>query len=119
MKYLIPTLFGLSLISCLTSCDTNTSPTSAEKQPVTEIPVVAVETEEIPSKAASPSSTYSRKLREVLIKSVTCTPNHIRLGDSIDVEIKEAWLEKIWAPKFGGLFGKDDFNQLCTGGFHQ
>lgn len=107
----ILTLFAMGLLSSLTSCNTTTSPTSAEQQPVAATSIVASEPEEVATEAVSPSSAYSRKLRGVFIKSVTCTPNRIRLGDSINVEIKEAWLERLWAPKFGGLFGEDDFTQ--------
>jgi hypothetical protein len=59
--------------------------------------------------AVSPSAAYSRSLRGVYLHPVPCTPNHLRIGDSIDVEIKEAWLERQWEPKAGGLFGENDY----------
>ena len=65
--------------------------------PPAESPVAAApapETEEVVTEAVSPSSAYSRKLRGVFMQSVTCTPARLRLGDSIDVEITDAWLER-------------------------
>jgi hypothetical protein len=109
-QYLLSSL-ALFLSIGFTSCDTTTSSASVEKQPVAAALAVASEPEEVAIEAISPSSAYSRKLRGVFVQSLTCTPNRIRLGDSIDVQIKEAWLEKVWEPKFGGVFGEDDFSK--------
>lgn len=101
-------MLGFTLTAGSSSCDTSTSPTTAEQQPEAATPLVAVEPEEVATEAVSPSSAYSRKLRGVFMHSVTCTPARLRLGDSIDVEITDAWLERQWEPKSGGLFGDSE-----------
>ena len=91
-------------------------PASADMPPAEVPPVVATpapEVEEIAIEAVSPSSAYSRRLRGVFMQSLICTPARLRLGDSIDVEITDAWLERQWEPKSGGLFStaEPDFSR--------
>lgn len=107
--YLLRAFLGLAVGA--TSCDPATLPALVPQQPVAVAGPAVLDADTLAIEAVSPSSAYSRKLRGVFVQTVTCTPNHIRLGDSIDVEIKEAWLEKRWAPKFGGLLGDDDFSK--------
>lgn len=111
MKRLVSVLLGLFLllvvvIAIFASMDP--APATVEPGAITEAPAPAAEME-VATEAVSPSSAYARTLRGVFIKPITCTPARLRLGDSIDVQIKEAWLEKFWEPKFGGLFGEDDY----------
>lgn len=87
-------------------------PAGGAQQPVAAVaPVAAADSTEVAIEGVSPSSAYSRRLRGVFMRSLTCTPGRIRLGDSVDVEVKEIWLERLWEPKSGGLFGDADFSQ--------
>jgi hypothetical protein len=83
------------------------------EQPAAEEALPPVIEADTAVEAVSPSSAYSRKLRGVFMHSVTCTPTHLRLGDSIDVEVTDAWLERQWEPKSGGLFSdaEPDFSR--------
>lgn len=111
LLYLLLGLFLVLVVLVLVIEGVDPAPPVAQ-QPVSEVAAVpALDADTVATETVSPSSAYSRKLRGVFIKSVTCTPNRIRLGDSIDVEIKEAWLEKIWEPKSGGIFGEPDFSR--------
>lgn len=112
MKKILYALLGLFLVLVvLVLVFASMDPiTPATQQPATEVTSV-FDADTVATETVSPSAAYSRKLRGVFIKSVTCTPNRIRLGDSIDVEIKEAWLEKQWEPKSGGLFGEPDLSK--------
>lgn len=114
MKRLLYILLGLFLaLVVLVLVMERVDPAPAlVQQPVAEVAAVPVlDADTVATEPVSPSSAFSRKLRGVFIKSVTCTPNRIPLGDSIDVEIKEAWLEKIWELKSGGIFGEPDFSR--------
>jgi hypothetical protein len=112
MKKLAFLLLGLLLVLVLVVgifASMAPPPAPAPAEPVArEEPVPEAE---VATEAVSPSSAYSRTLRGVFIKSITCTPARLQIGDSIDVQIKEAWLEKLWEPKFGGLFGEDDYSR--------
>lgn len=75
-------------------------------------PTVTSETVEVvPTYPISPSSAFSRRLRNVFIRPLVCSSQRIRLGDSIDVQIQESWLERKWEPKGGGLFSEPDFTR--------
>lgn len=93
----------------LVGCEPATTPARSQP-PLIPVPTPAA-APEVAIEAVSPSVAYSRSLRGVFMKSVFCTPAHLRLGDSIDVTIQDAWLERLWEPKSGGLFGEPDFSQ--------
>jgi hypothetical protein len=107
---------GAGLAACLTACDPASPPATEQLPAAVAIDTTAQPVEEpeaVPTEAVSPSSAFSKRLRGVFIRSVSVEPTRIRLGDSIDVEIKEAWAERLWECKQGGLFGDDD----CSTGY--
>lgn len=114
---MLPRLFlGAGLAACLTACDPASPPATEQLPAAVAIDTTAQPVEEpeaVPTEAVSPSSAFSKSLRGVFIRSVSVEPTRIRIGDSIDVEIKEAWIERRWECKSGGLFGEDD----CSKGY--
>ncbi len=112
MKKILYVLLGLFLALVVLVVNSMEPATSAAQPPAAEIaPTLILDADTLAMESVSPSSAYSRKLRGVFMQSVTCTPARLRLGDSIDVEITDAWLERQWEPESGGLFGKPDFSR--------
>ncbi|WP_183405488.1 hypothetical protein [Hymenobacter luteus] len=107
MRRLLLTLSPMVFLSVLTGCNVDSSPQAEVNH---SVPTVTSETVEVvPTYPISPSSAFSRRLRNVFIRQLTCSSKQIRLGDSIDVQIKEAWLERKWEPQGGGLFSEPDY----------